>query len=550
MSQYIASPQAENLSQEFDKFCMRFLCFTLASLSLGTFSLFAQNLIIKENDTVRIEIERLSRSVNSEFNDYAPVVTADGSTMFFTSRRPLLQKELKRNAEARENIYRSDLNEDSGNWNEATALPENVNDPLRYNSNIAISNDGQRLLIYRDDRYGNGDIYESFLKGALWSDPIALPTGINSDAHESSASIAPDGRTIYFVSERKGGQGKRDIWKSTKDQSGNWSEPVNLGKMINTSDDEESVFIHPDGKTLYFSSKGHGSMGGYDVFRSTYINGEWTKPINLGEPINTLGDDLFFVLTADGQTGYYASSRDGKDKDIYTIRFIAKEQEKKEEQPQLTVIKGVVVDKSSNLPVEAKIVVMDNDLNEIVGEFNSNSESGKYLITLPSGKNYGISVSADGFLFHSENMDISQTDGYKEISKKIELQKLEKGTQIVLRNIFFDLDKATLKAESTAELDRLHQLMIDNPKLEIELSGHTDTQGSAAYNQQLSENRAKAVVEYLVEKGIEAKRFQAKGYGEELPIISDAEIAKIASQEEKDAAHANNRRTEIKVLKN
>lgn len=529
---------------------MRFLCFTLGSLSLGTFSLFAQNLIIKENDTVRIEIERLSRSVNSEFNDYAPVVTADGSTMFFTSRRPLLPKELKRNIEARENIYRSDLNEDSGNWNEATALPENVNDPLRYNSNIAISNDGQRLLIYRDDRYGNGDIYESYLKGATWSDPIALPKGINSEAHESSASIAPDGRTIYFVSERKGGQGKRDIWKSTKDQSGNWSEPVNLGKMINTSDDEESVFIHPDGKTLYFSSKGHGSMGGYDVFRSTYINGEWTKPINLGEPINTLGDDLFFVLTADGHTGYYASSRDGKDKDIYTIRFITKEQEKKEEQPQLTVIKGVVVDKSSNLPVEAKIVVMDNDLNEIVGEFNSNSESGKYLITLPSGKNYGISVSADGFLFHSENMDISQTDGYKEISKKIELQKLEKGTQIVLRNIFFDLDKATLKAESTAELDRLHQLMIDNPKLEIELSGHTDTQGSAAYNQQLSENRAKAVVEYLVEKGIEAKRFQAKGYGEELPIILDAEIAKIASQEEKDAAHANNRRTEIKVLKN
>jgi outer membrane protein OmpA-like peptidoglycan-associated protein len=529
---------------------MKSLLFTLCVLSMGTFSLFAQNLIIKENDTLRIEIERLSRSVNSEFNDYSPVVTADGSTMFFTSRRPLLPKELKRNMEARENIYRSELNEDSGNWNEATALPENVNDPLRYNSNIAISNDGQRLLIYRDDRYGNGDIYESFLKGATWSDPVPLPKGINSEAHESSASIAPDGRTIYFVSERKGGQGKRDIWKATKDQTGNWSEPVNLGKAINTSDDEESVFIHPDGKTLYFSSKGHGSMGGYDVFKSVYSNGSWSKPTNLGEPINTLGDDMFFVLTADGHTGYYSSSRDGKDKEIYTIRFIAKEIEKKEEQPQLTVIKGVVLDKSSNLPVEAKIVVMDNDLNEIVGEFNSNSESGKYLITLPSGKNYGISVSADGFLFHSENMDIAQTDGYKEINKKIELQKLEKGTQIILRNIFFDLDKATLKSESRAELDRLHQLMIDNPKLEIELSGHTDTQGSAAYNQQLSENRAKAVVEYLVEKGIPAKRFQAKGYGEELPITSDAEIAKMSTPEEKDAAHASNRRTEIKVLKN
>jgi len=522
------------------------LCTLLVCLG----NLISQELIIKENDTMRIEIQKLGMTVNSEFNDYAPVVTADGGTLLFTSRRPLTQKEKKRNNEARENVYRTDLNDDSKKWNESVALPEVINNPERYNSNIAISNDGQRLLIYRDDKYGNGDIFESFLKGETWSEPVPMPKVINSEDHESSASIAPDGRTIYFVSERKGGIGGRDIWKSTKGSKGDWSAPENLGPAINTSTDEESVFIHPDGKTLYFSSKGHNSTGGYDVYRTVYQDGKWSTPVNLGEPINTAGDDLFFVLTADGTTGYYASSRGDKVKNIYTIHFILKATDKKVEQPNLTVLKGVIRDFKTKTPLEAKIIITHNTLNSVVGEFNSNSASGKYLIPLPGGKNYGIAVSAEGYLFHSENVDIAEVEGYYEVVRDIDLKKLETGTQIVLRNIFFDLDKYSLKSESTAELDRLCQLMIDNPKLEIELSGHTDTQGSAEHNQQLSQNRAKAVVEYLVAKGISAKRFEYKGYGEERPIISDAEIAKMNTEAEKKAAHANNRRTEIKVLKN
>lgn len=526
--------------------------FSLLFLVSCFFNTFSQEkgLIISENDSMRIEIQRLSRNVNSAFNDYAPVITADGQTMYYTSRRPLTQKELKRNNESRENIYRSLFNEDAQDWMEATPLAENINDPERYNSNIAISNDGQRLLIYRDDKYGNGDIFESFLKGEIWSDPQPFPKVINSDAHESSASIAPDGRKIYFVSERKGGIGGRDIWTCTKETDGTWSSPVNLGGIVNTSTDEESVFIHPDGKTLFFSSKGHGSKGGYDVFKTVLENGVWSKPINLGDPINTSGDDLFFVLTADGQTGYYASSRDAEEKDLFVVRFIPKSIDKKQDQPDLTVLKGIIRDDKTKVPLEAKIIITDNELNTVVGEFNSNSASGKYLIPLPGGKNYGIAVSAPGYIFHSENVGIAQVAGYYEVIRDIDLKKLETGTQIVLRNIFFDLDKYTLKPESKSELDRLFALMKENPKLEIELSGHTDTQGSAVYNQQLSENRAKAVVDYLVAMGIESKRFQFKGYGEEKPIISDAAISKMTSQEEKDAAHANNRRTEIKVLKN
>jgi outer membrane protein OmpA-like peptidoglycan-associated protein len=519
------------------------------SVLYGTALAQIHDTIITENDSLRIEIRRLSRNVNSAFNDYAPVITADGQTLFFTSRRPLTQRELKRNEESRENIYRSTFNEDSQDWNESSALPENINDPNRFNSNIAVSNDGQRLLIYRDDKNGNGDIYESFLNGELWSNPEPFPAIINSEAHESSASIAPDGRTIYYVSERKGGLGGRDIWKCTKSVDGSWNAPENLGPVINTNIDEESVFIHPDGKTLYFSSKGHDSKGGYDVFRSVRNGKTWSKPVNMGEPINTAGDDLFFVLTADGQSGYYASSRNGQDKDLYLIRFIPKGKENKETEPDLTVLKGVVRDEKTKSPLEARIIITDNELNATVGEFNSNSASGKYLIPLPGGKNYGINVSAPGYLFHSENVGIASVKGYYEVIRDIDLKKLEAGTQIVLRNIFFDLDKYSLKAESQTELNRVYKLMQDNPKLEIELSGHTDTQGSAEHNLELSKNRAKAVVDYLVSMGIEAKRFQYKGYGETQPLVSDAEVNRMVSTSDKEAAHANNRRTEIKVLK-
>jgi outer membrane protein OmpA-like peptidoglycan-associated protein len=521
----------------------------LAFILFAPFS-FGQQIVSSENDSLRIEIEKLPQEINSQFNDYAPVITADGVELFFTSRRPITEKEKKKNTDSRENIYHSTFNDSTKKWSNAQLLPLNINVPGRYNSNIAISNDGQRLLIYQDDHYGNGNIHESLLKGSSWSDPVSLSSIINSDAHESSASIAPDGRTIYYVSERAGGRGKRDIWICTKDSKGGWNAPENLSEAINTPEDEESVFIHPDGVTLYFSSKGHNSIGGFDVFKSTYHNKKWSTPVSLGQPINTIGDDLFFVLTASGQTGYYASSRDGSQKDIYEIRFIPKGSKPFAEEPKLTVLKGVIRDAKTLLPLEAKIQITDNSINTVIAEFNSNSESGKYLIPLPAGKNYGISVSATGYLFHSENVDIPDTARFQEIVRDIDLKRLEKGTQIVLRNIFFDLDKYSLKPESETELLRVYQLMIDNPKLIIELSGHTDTQGSAVYNQQLSENRAKTVVEYLTAKGIPANRFEYKGYGEEKPIISDTEIGKMKTQDEKDKAHAFNRRTEFKIISN
>jgi outer membrane protein OmpA-like peptidoglycan-associated protein len=521
---------------------MKLLTFSVVCCLAST--LVAQKSIItKDTDSLKITITLLSSQVNSNFDDYSPSINAEGNELYFTSRRPFTPKEIQKGSQGKENVYKSVLNEESNAWTEAIALPLEINVPGRFNSNITLSNDGQRLLLYRDDQYGNGDIYESFLQGETWSVPVSISSVINTDAHESTASISPDGRTVYFVSDRKGGFGKRDIWQSTQYENGSWSNPKNLGDAINTEFDEESVFMHPDGKTLYFSSRGHNTMGGYDIFKSVYENDEWSTPINLGEPINTKEDDLFFVLTADGKMGYYSSARGGN-KDIYSIEF----QYKQKKQPKLKVIKGVIRDAKTQASLEAKIEIIDNEKNVILGTFSSNSESGKYLFTLPSGKNYGITVSAPNYLFYSDNVTSTDTARYEQIIKNVELQKLEKGTKIVLRNIFFDYDKATLKKESEAELQKLLKLMEQNPNLVIELSGHTDTQGAAAYNQQLSENRAHAVVDYLLAKGITSNRLIFKGYGKTTPLISDEEIAKMKTQKEKEAAHAQNRRTEIKIV--
>ncbi len=526
-----------------------FLTVLFGSLSVTGVAQVKPKLIVSENDSMRIEIEQLDGSINSPFNDYAPVITADGSEMFFTSRRPVTEKELKKGVQVAERIFYSTFDTETKTWKKAEPLSDNVNVFGRNNSNIAISNDGQRLLIYQDSKYGDGEIFESFLKGRSWSDPQPISTVINTEFHESSATISPDGRTIYFVSDRKGGQGKRDIWKCIKGTDGKWGAPENIGGVVNSKDEEEAVYMHPDGKTLYFSSKGHNSIGGYDVFKTVFEKGKWSKPVSLGEPINTTGDDLFFVLAANGKFGYYASSRDSDVKNIYEIRFIPKDKVK-EVKPNLAVIKGVIRDAKTNAPIEATIEITDNEKNEVIGTYTSNSESGKYLISLPAGKNYGINVKSPGYLFHSDNVTSSDTAQYQEIKKDIGLKKLETGSQIILKNIFFDYNKYSLKDESKTELDRVLNLMEDNPSLVIEIGGHTDTQGSADYNQALSEDRAKAVVDYLVAYGIPRERFAYKGYGESKPLVSDTDIAKLKTPEEKEEAHGMNRRTEFKILKN
>jgi len=485
--------------------------------------------------------------INTSYSEHSPVISADASTMLFTSTREGSKGGTLDDItqEYDEDIYIS--YKVNGRW----TPPTNVGEPLNSHMNdatVGLSSDGQMLLIY-NGRKRNGDIQSSELEGDEWTYPEWLPKSVNSNEKETSACLANNDQVLYFISSREGGYGGTDIYVVYKDRKGRWGEATNLGPAINTKYNEESVFMHPDGRTLYFSSEGHNTIGGYDIFRATKgDDGKWGTPENLGIPINTPDDDLSLVLSADGKYGYFSSTREGgKGRyDIYQITFLGPEKplylsnedqllasfkksvsdnvlEKSVEIKtiRLTVVKGIVKDAITNEPIKATIEVVDNDKDEIVFNNESNSKTGKFLVTLPSGKNYGLAVKAENYLFHSENFNIPKATAYQEIEKEILLNNVKKDVKIVLKNVFFDPGKAILRPTSYPELNRLAKLLKDVPTLKIEISGHTDNTGSAASNQKLSEARAKAVVEYIKAQEIPEDRLTYVGYGEEQPIADN-----------------------------
>ncbi len=502
---------------------------------------------------IDVKIENAGSEINSEYPDFAPVVTADDEEMIFTSRRSDCLGDMAPDGFQYEDLYIS--TKQGGKWSKAINMGTTIN-TTGHDACIGLSTDGQKLYMYRDDN--GGDIYYSTLKGSKWTEPKNIGKPINTNYYEPSVCVSADNKWLFFVSNKPGGKGGRDIYLCEMGKNGRWSEPRNL-EEINTEQDDDAPFFHPDGKTLYFSSKGHSSMGGFDIFKSELKpNGKFSKPQNLGYPINTTDDDIYFVMTASGRHGYYASSKAGGygEKDIYVITFklpeiIALETtdpnikvEEKEvpisviTAPSLILLKGIVTDAQTGKPVEATLYIIDNEKNDTLFELTSNSNSGKYLVTLPSGKNYGIVAQAPNYLFHSENFDIVQNTSYQEFQKDIQLKAIKKGEKIILKNIFFDFDKATLRKESVAELERLHKILVDNPQIKIKIGGHTDNVGSDSYNQQLSEKRAKAVVDWLIQNGIDANRLQYQGYGESVPI----------STNETDAGRQMNRRTEFEII--
>jgi outer membrane protein OmpA-like peptidoglycan-associated protein len=511
-----------------------------------------------EQKPSRVFIDNIGPSINSPYADYGPVISADESVILFTSRRDNSTGK-ERDPETGgffEDIYQSTRT--ASGWSPARNLGKPVNNE-GHDATVGLAPDGQRMLVYVEDN--GGDLDEAELRGAAWRKPEKMGARINSRAHESSAAYTPDGRSLYFVSDKPGGLGSRDIYKVEINGRG---PAVNLGSTINTPYGEEGVFLHPDGKTMYFSSEGHNSMGGYDIFKSVFENGKWSEPENLGWPINTPDDDVFFVISASGRHGYYSSFRDDGlgSKDIYQITFLGAEKPpvlSQEDQmlasraqpvkeaslappvpiatAQVTILKGVVTDEATKLPLEATIDVVDNSRNELIASFRANAQSGRYLVSLPSGVNYGIVVRQEGYLFHSENFDLPTGAAYSEVVKDIALKKLDVGVKVVLNNIFFDFDKATLRKESTAELERLQKLMVETPALRLEISGHTDNVGQAAYNKDLSQRRAKAVVDYLVGKGIDKGRLTFAGYGDTQPVATN----------NTKGGRQLNRRTEFKV---
>ena len=483
---------------------------------------------------VDVKICNLGPDINSKFPDYHPSISADEKTLIFISRR---DNTTGGRIDAQDNHYFEDIylsNKVNKIWTPSVDLGNGINTPS-HDGSVGLSADGQELFIYRWSKETHGDLFVSNLAGTEWSFPKHLGNNINSKSWESDVSVTPDKKIIFFTSDKKDGKGGRDIYMARRLSNGEYAKPFNLGPKINTKFDEDAPFIHPDGKTLYFSSKGHKSMGGYDIFSCT-INLETgailTDPVNIGYPINTADDDLFFVWSADNRRAYFASERTGGygEKDIYML-------ERKDVEAALVVLKGMITKCDKNLPLSAKITVIDNNTQEILGIYTSNSSTGNYIVILPAGKNYAVTVESPGYMFYSKNIDISHLDHYEEIDDEICLEHLKVGTKIILRNVFFDIDMATLRKESEAELTRVLEILQNNKNISVQISGHTDSDGNEEHNLKLSEGRAQAVVDYLISKGIETYRLTFKGYGESKPVAPND------TPEHKQL----NRRTEIEI---
>ena len=522
-------------------------------------------------------IVNVSEKVNSEWPDYAPVLNEDETVLIFTSRRQ--DGNLNENVD-NDNFYFEDVfiaeKGADGQWGRARNIGEPVN-IMYHNSNLALSADGKTLFVYRDDN--GGDIFFSQKENnGSWSYPEPLSGYINSSFAEKSVSMSPDGNLLFFSSNRPGGLGGIDIYMSKKDAKGQWTRSVNLGPQINTEFDDESPFIDYDGKTLYFSTKGRKGMGGYDIFKSEFDStaNEWKEPVNIGYPINTPDNDVFFVSTKDGKRGYYASVRDDGQgyTDIYMVNFLpenqpevkqpvlAKKEQPKKEEPKKEETKPKVEEKAAPVkeaialqPIILTIKVTDNQTGEPLTanvnlrKLENNQVAGKeakgdgvyeFSMTSPQAVEMMLSIEKEGYMFKNFRLTLPASTAEKQqIARSVELDMLQTGFSSVLRNIYFDFNKASFQKNTYDELNKLERLLNENPDIIVEIAGHTDNVGDAAYNKRLSQLRANAVVDYVVKKGISQARIKAKGYGEELPM---------ASNDDEKEGRALNRRVEFKVL--
>lgn len=592
-----------------------------------------------------VKTTNLGAEVNSSYTDYNPVLTKDQDQLMFTSRRPGTTAGPEGEKDQTIDEYWEDIYV-SYSFNSKWTKPKNMGAPINtfgHESCNNLSPNGERLLLYMDNR-GQGEIFESVLqKDLTWSQPVRLPEPVNTKYHESSASLSSGLDSLYFVSERPGGFGGKDIYLGVRIvNTGIWVSVQNLGPTINTEYDEESVFIMPDGKTLFFSSSGHSSMGGFDIFKSEMINKVWSKPVNLGYPLNTTDDDVNFVMTTGEKKGYYASVKNEGfgERDLYLVEFgeAGMSNEKADankfisgkKTPNSIILKGIVTDSYNRKPLQANIQIFYADSAVLAEQLSTDPSSGAYAVFLPSGKSYVVNVTsanrnsataeitlppagqgseilkdfelsvltgvttllkgkvldkdskkgiiasitirdevnetdiakiksgvngdfeaavpagrtyslvvkAEDYMSEYDNLEVSIDKKGQIIEKDFTLNGLTVGNRITLKNIFYDSNKATLRPGSMIELDRLIEMLRENPTMRIEISSHTDNKGSAEYNLTLSMDRSKSVVNYLISKEINAGRLENKGYGLTQPVADN----------ETEMGRQMNRRTEFRIL--
>lgn len=487
--------------------------------------------------------------VNTEGDEYFPVISIDGTKMYFTGAG-------RSDCIKGEDIFVSEFKD--GKWQPAKNMgyPFSTKEDDAINS---ISADGNIFVLFGNYKgaIGGGDNFYIEKNATGWTSIKPFPYPVNSKYWDCDGFLTADGKAILFTSDRKGGigdfhrggeffhgiyEGNTDIYVCLRNGTG-WSKPINLGPTINTPFTERSPFLHPDGKTLYFSSDGHYGLGELDVFKSVRQNDtswtEWSEPVNLGKDINTSKFDIAYKITTDGKLAYFASNRPGGKGgyDIYSVTL----PENARPEGNVVTVKGRVYDENDN-PLEAGIKWFTISSEEIVGELKSDPQTGNYLIALPVGLRYGYFADKTGYYSVSNNIDLSNENEFKEIEADIKMESIGKmktlGNSIKLNNIYFDFDKYELKKESYPELNRLHTFLKENPDVKVEISAYTDSKGSDEYNQTLSQNRAQSVEDFLVAKGIELLRLVAKGYGKLNPVAPN----------ETEEGRAQNRRVEMKIL--
>ncbi|MBC7863632.1 MAG: PD40 domain-containing protein [Bacteroidia bacterium] len=486
-------------------------------------------------------------SINSQYQEYFPTVTADNSVFYYT-RNYTDQTNCSGSPGQEDFLFTT--HDEKGQWKPSIPLRE-INSGCNEGA-PTISANGQFMFFTacgdidnkygpnKEDGYGSCDIFYSDKIGGKWSKPINVGLPINTKNWETQPSFSSDGKTLYFVRGliERGGKHKGDIYCATIGANGKFGDPVKLGPNINTEGSEESVFIHPDNMTLYFSSNGRVGLGELDIFMSKrQADGEWGPAVNLGYPINTNKSENSLLVDPSGNLAYFASNREGGFGGLDLYSFAVPEEFLPE---KITYAKGLVYDSLTREPMKADFELVDLATGKTtLNSFSNNA--GNFLLTIGANKNYMVNVSKPGYLFYSNKfrMKEEKTDFEHPFILNIPMLKLDTGKSIVLENVYFDTDSAVLRPESHPELDKLIQFLNTNPKVSIEISGHTDNTGDKKKNQILSEKRAKAVYQYILSKSdVEPTRMKYKGYGDKFP------------RRKNDTAQNKqlNRRTEYKVI--
>jgi outer membrane protein OmpA-like peptidoglycan-associated protein len=466
----------------------------------------------------------LGDSVNSEKSEYYPTLTIDDSLLVFT----------RRGEGFREDFMESNFN--NGNFSKAKMIDGDINNEPSKGA-ITVSSDGDWMIFAGNFHrgYGDFDLYISYATPQGWSAPENLGPNINSGYWDSSPSLSPDNRVLYFSSNRPGGIGGKDLYMSIRMPNGKWGPAKNMGASINSIGDDTAPYIHADNQTLYFTSDGLQGYGGTDLFICRKDkNGEWSKPENLGYPINTIENEGSIAVASNGVKAYYASDRADTHGglDLYSFDL------RTDVRPYKTLfVKGKVYDAATKKGLPCAVELIDNNNNKILMHIQTD-ELGKYFIPLPSGKDYTFTVNRKGYLFYSELYELSKKISDSTYQKDIALQPVEMNKITAFKNIQFQSNSYQLLPVSLIELDKLLQILYENPSLKIQINGHTDNAGKESDNLNLSTQRAKSVVDYLISKGIDAKRLIYKGFGASKPLADNI------SEEGK----AKNRRTEFEII--